>query len=271
MSVFVFVIFFSLALALYAQLSRSTQAEFRSMFESEQDDKLRQVENFQLLYRNTLSSVQGLFNASEDVTRSEWATFSKDVGVFDNPAVLAFAYVERVPKSGLPKFIDSIGKDSTISPEGLPGFKIFPEKDKDEYLPIKYVVPLGEETRNAIGFDIAEGQVSVPDMLDARDNNLITSTRDFKVNFLDRNGIVVFKAIYEKDMPQNTVEERRTALKGYAVIVFDAQMLLDSIFSSAGEGYVGVSVYGSDSSTSSPAIYESEPLIKKLPAINLDL
>ncbi|TSC60438.1 MAG: Uncharacterized protein LiPW15_316 [Parcubacteria group bacterium LiPW_15] len=210
-----------------------------------------------------LFSVQELFSASEDVTRSEWATFANDVGALNNPAVRAFAYVERVPKAGLPEFISTIRKDEAIFPDGYPNFKIFPEKDKDEYLPIKYVVPVTTSTALAIGFDIAEGQVSVPDMLEARDKDIITSTEDFKVNFINGNGVIVFKAIYGKNLSRNTVEERRAALKGYAVLVFDTQALLSSILPSYPEGYVEVSAYESGSATSSSATYESNPLLKQ--------
>ncbi len=168
-----------------------------------------------------------------------------------------FAYAEKVPEVELSKFVDSVREDKAISSGGLQDFKIFPEKDKDEYLPIKYVAPLTEETRGVIGFDVAESQIPAQDLLDARDKDLITSTEDFKMDLLDKNVIMVFKAIYKKDTPHGTIEERRAALKGYVVIVFETQELLDYVFSSAEGAYVGVSLYKSGSATSSPPIYDS--------------
>jgi PAS domain S-box-containing protein len=239
----IFGVFYFASVLLNRQINTVTQREFDVTFEREKTRYLHEVLDFQILYRNTLMAIQGLFDASEEVTRKEWITFSENIGLASNPAIYAAAYIEKVPKSGLKEFISSVREDRSVSPNGYPNFKIFPETDKDFYYPIKYVIPMREDVRAAMGFDTAEGKVSAGAMFESADKDSITSTKNFLVDFVKKEGILMFKPIYSPNVPRGTLEERRAALEGFIVVVFSGKELLGSLFPAAPGSFVGIDVF----------------------------
>jgi len=93
------------------------------------------------------------------------------------------------------------------------------------YFPVGFVAPLiGNE--EALGFDLASDPAREAAMDKARDSGASVATAGLELVQNRETGVLLFTPVYAQGLPSATVEERRAALKGFALGVFSAPDLL---------------------------------------------
>lgn len=91
-------------------------------------------------YKLVLLGASGLFIASEDVTRTEWADFVSSFNINQNyPGVRGIGYIENAT----PDTLESIVQKARA--EGIGGFRIHPSSSGPDYSVVKYFVPSHQE------------------------------------------------------------------------------------------------------------------------------
>lgn len=189
----------------------------------------RNIEEFNSL----LLGMQGLFLASEQVSRHEFKRYTENLRLHGRTdGVRALHFTRLVSDRDKAAFIAAVRGDRSLTPQGYPDFTVRPEGRRSEYFVIEYIEPL-ETNRAAFGLDSGTQPVNSESFLDARDSGEIRLTPPFNIvqNRPNEAGLVLRAPVYRYGSPQSTIEERRTALVGFVGITLNATDLFHHIFS----------------------------------------
>ena len=94
-------------------------------------------------------------------------------------------------------------------------------RERQTYYPALYVEPLGGN-ETAVGFDVGSDPVRLTALERARDTGEPTVTEPVQLvqQLGEQSGFLIFAAVYQQGMPLTSVQDRRSALKGFAVGVY---------------------------------------------------
>ena len=187
-----------------------------------------------------LRAVQGLFNASQFVSREEFAIF---VGPFLEEAggIQALEWIPRVKASEKTQFIASIRE------EGLDGFDIHPASESQNYFPVTYLVPFDGNIA-ALGFDLASEETRAAALLTAWESGVTAVTEP--ITLVQETGtqlaFLVYAPVYSsKDIPA-TLRERRDLLEGFALGVVRFGDFIDNAIPGTFDPAIGITVLDTD-------------------------
>jgi signal transduction histidine kinase/CheY-like chemotaxis protein len=182
-------------------------------------------------HRRLPESVVSLWNASDSVRREEFHDFVEPL-LPNSPQLRAIGLAPRVSAG------DHSGFEGDVRRSGVPGFEIRergPDGDlvraapgEDRY-PVLYLEPLaGNEA--ALGFDLASEPLRREAMTRARDTGLMRTTRRLQlVQEPDQGspGFLSALPIYRRGESLDAVDNRRSALWGFATLVFGLREVVE--------------------------------------------
>lgn len=198
-----------------------------------------------------LIALRTLFeSASEDITRSEYETFS--ARLFEqHPGILRVAWVPLI------KGRERAEYEAAAISDGVSGYRIkslladgstTAAPERNEYFPVYFSTE--PKTSVVYGLDYW----AIPDrraaMERARDNDLVAAlrTRLYETsNGAHPMGVMVCVPVYAKGTSRTTTADRRRNLEGFVVGTFDLPLLLQSIrTTAAATSAISISVYSPD-------------------------
>ncbi len=166
-----------------------------------------------------LKGARGVYAASTEVTRDEFAAYveSRDLPV-EFPGVQALGFVERVPREKLDTFVSAARAD------GAPGFSVRTTGSASDLYVVKYVYPLpGNEA--AQGYDIGSEPIRREAVERAVDTGIpaLSGRVTLIQDTTHRAGFLYLVPIYRKQPAAATPSERRDSLVGlvYAPLIID--------------------------------------------------
>lgn len=223
----------SAVIVLFYLASKVEQARIESDFReitSETHEKMR----FRFSsYLSSVAYIERFFSSSQHITREEFRSFVT-LPLANYPGIQGLSWNPVIPRDRREQFEQSVRK------EGFPDFQIA-ERDsnnkvvrageRSEYVAVQYIEPM-QGNESAFGFDVASNAERQRTLLKARDTgNTIATSR---INLVQEHGeqadFLIFNPVYHG--APRTVEERRNALKGFAVGVFRVSDIVDSILNS---------------------------------------
>lgn len=248
-----FVLFMGIVLTgLVATIERQQthqQAEQRFRFAAEQvalriDERLH-------AYALMLRGAAGLFNSSESVTRSEWASYVNNLRLEENLSpVQGVGFSQLIPAQQLQAHI------AAIIEEGFKDYTVTPAGERDVYSSIIYLEPFEGRNLRAFGFDMFSEPVRRRAMERARDlNEASMSGRVELVQETDSDiqaGILLYVPVYWHNMPLATLEQRQRALRGWAYSPFrmtDLMLGLIGDWSQVDMSNLGLRIYDGEQSS----------------------
>ncbi len=168
------------------------------------------------------------FAASDTVTREDWNNFMKRSRLDINlPGIQGVGYSEIIPPDELQEHIRQVRQ------EGFPDYTVFPEGDRELYTTIVYLEPFSGRNLRAFGYDMYSDPIRRRAMEVSRDNDLaILSGKVGLVQETDEDvqaGTLMYAPYYDPDMPANTVEERREAIRGWVYSPYRMRDLMRGI------------------------------------------
>jgi len=100
-------------------------------------------------YEMVIHNGAGIFTISEDVTRGKWRAYYeyKQIGAL-YPGMQAFGFSKVVRRPELAKHIEE------IRAEGFPDYTVWPEGERQVYIPVIFAEPVNERNLGVFGFDI---------------------------------------------------------------------------------------------------------------------
>ncbi len=202
-------------------------------------DELRDLarERVEILHGQMLRSMEvlhgiaALFATRGEVSRAEFRSFVTSA-LARQPELQALTWDPRVSGAEREQF------EQAAQAEGFAGFRILesdahgklrPAGPRADYFPVFYLEPL-RPNADAFGFDVTSEPQRLAALEAASDSGHATATAPIRLaqEKESQRGFLVFEPLY-RGTP-GTVEERRTALTGFAVAVFRIGDLVERSF-----------------------------------------
>ena len=169
----------------------------------------------------TVSGARALIEASDNVSRQEWATYAASTRGYTESGVVGLGYVERVPRRDLAAFEararEEWGNRFTVEREG-----------SNEWLYVVTRIEPLETNAGALGLDIGSGATRRTAAEQSMRANKMVLTRRISVISVGGRipGFLLLAPVYQNNRPVATPEERTAALRGwtYASLRIDALM-----------------------------------------------
>lgn len=198
-------------------------------FEREVTDTARRLEQQLERYRSVLNGFQAMFMVDENVDRLSFHRHFVNLRIGqDYPALLALQYQQRVTARDKAAFEHEVRQDSSVNPGGYPHFKVHPQGERSEYVPVKYNEPmLGNEA--VMGYDAAFEPTRRETLERARDSGMAQLSPPLQlvqVSSADKIGFVVRLPVYRHEGRLDSVAGRRAAYLGQLSGVFRASDLM---------------------------------------------
>ncbi|MEM6332302.1 MAG: CHASE domain-containing protein [Planctomycetota bacterium] len=206
-------------------------------------------------YSHAALGGRGLFNASQSVERHQWRSFIESLEIDRSyPGVQGIAYVAAVRPEDLAEF------EAQARADQAPGFTVRTRDDRSpdpdplrhDHFVIKYHEP-AERNGNLIGLDLTTIAPTARGYRRSRDTGQIAVSTPFELiqRGPETPGVVISLPIYCHELPTETVEQRRAAIKGWVAIPI---VLADSFNNPWAAAYrdFSISIYDGDT-----AIYDN--------------
>lgn len=182
------------------------------------------------LYGKATQSIERFFSASQNVTRAEFALFVANLPQI-YPGISALAWDRLISAAERADF------EAGMAAEGFPELRIsqyneagvqVPAGARDRYVPITYIEPQATNTL-ALGFDVASNPQRLQALDQARDSAQATMTAPIRLvqDGQLQPGVLILYPVYRGTAPPS-LEQRRSALRGYAVAVLRIKDLIDN-------------------------------------------
>ena len=171
------------------------------------------------VYQQALKSGAAFIDSSEVVTRKEWKNFVDKLDLTTNwPGIQGLGL--SIPL----KAEELSSHEAAIKSEGFPDYKVFPEGKREFITAIIYLEPFDWRNKRAFGYDMWSNDMRREAMSRAIDTGrtaitgLVTLVQETEDNI--QKGFLVYTPIYKKDMPLETVEQRRAAFSCWVYAAF---------------------------------------------------
>src|SRR5262249_46995891 len=139
-------------------------------------------------------------------------------------------------------------------------FHIWPESERADFYPIKYLEPLDRRNQAAIGYDMfndpsrREAMERARDTGDAAASSEITLVQELENP--KQVGFLIYVPVYQGGAVPETLHERRARLQGFAYSPFRASDLFSSIFKNE-KMEVGIEVFDGKNTNSENLLFRS--------------
>jgi CHASE1-domain containing sensor protein len=206
-------------------------------------------------YEQVLRGGIGLYKASSQVSRGEWKTYVENLKINERfPGIQGIGFALWVTPENKEAHIRK------IQVEGFPDYQIKPEGDRKEYSPVTYLEPFTPRNRQAFGYDMFSQSTRRQAMEEARDTgNTTISGKVILVQEIDddvQSGFLVYLPLYKKNMPIETVAQRRQALEGFVYSPFRINDLMFGILGRKTSD-IGFYLYDGGEMNESTMMYDS--------------
>ena len=177
-----------------------------------------------------LRNVSAFMRTTNTVNREKWKEYlDNSRSLHSLPGFQGIGLSIIIPKSQLYQHIQN------IRAEGFPDYKIKPEGDREIYTSIIYLEPFQGRNLRAFGYDMFSEKIRRKAMEDARDYDSVSLSRKVTlVQETDKDvqaGALMYTPYYQKNMPINSVEERRRAILGWVYSPYRINDLMKGILS----------------------------------------
>ena len=220
----------SITALIWQMLNKEVEKIAHTDFQHHAEKVREAVHQRMLAYEQVLRGGVGMFNASNNVTRSEWKAYIESLALSQNyPGIQGTGFAKHFWPNELSRHIQQ------IRAEGFPDYTVKPAGPREEYTAIIYLEPFNERNKRAFGFDMFSQETRHAAMVQARDSGQPTisgkvilkqeTTTDVQSGFL------MYLPVYKLNAPINTLTQRQQALLGY---VYSAFRMNDLIRDSTG-------------------------------------
>lgn len=227
----IFVLAISLAATLFAwfALRAATTHNATRQFEASQQRSMVEIEHRTRAYEHTLRAVAGMAGRSAKLERDEWHDFFAKLNIDRYyPGIQAIGYAEVIKPRELQDHL------ARIRAEGFKDYAIRPEGVREIYTAISHVEPMSGANLRVLGYDMFAEATRRAAMERARDSGdaalsgkvmLIQDTEETK----KQAGTLLYLPVYRHGMALDSVNARRSAMRGYVYGAFRMTDLINNV------------------------------------------
>ena len=174
-----------------------------------------------------LRGLNGLFAASEDVSREEFKVYYDHLKLSAfYPGIQGVGFAALIKPDRLAEF------EAQMVKRGINGFTVTPVGERDIYTSIVYLEPFDWRNQRAFGFDMYSEPTRRAAMRLAVETGEATLSGKVRLVQETENdvqaGFLVYLPTYKKDLPLRTPEERWAAFEGWTYSPLRAGNLINS-------------------------------------------
>ncbi len=167
-------------------------------------------------YLDVLRSFQAMYLVSEKVTRPAFHQHYMNMNITSEyPAFVAVQYAQLIGHPDKAGFEAAVRADTSLDAQGYPGYKILPEGERAQYLPVLFNEPMTPNKR-VLGLDAAFDPARREVMERARDSGLaqVSAPMSTVQGTSDHQGIIVRVPVYRPGVRVDDTHSRRAAFVG---------------------------------------------------------
>ncbi|AFU46172.1 PAS/PAC and Chase sensor-containing diguanylate cyclase/phosphodiesterase [Acidovorax sp. KKS102] len=172
-------------------------------------------------HTEVVNGLRGLFTANPRLSRLDFERAASEMEVGQRyPGVRNLSFTRWVPGPEREAYEARVRADTSLSPEGLPQFKIHPPGDRPEYFVAEYLWPMfGNE--GVLGLDISAQPANLAAMRYSRDSGqtVVSAPFDLLQESSHRAGIVIRVPVF--DPTAGTAEQRFVGAVASTLRVYD--------------------------------------------------
>ena len=224
--------------ALWNHEREAARHELLQQFDFSLGDVVSRIEQRMGTYELLLRGVQGLFAASAEVERDQFRAYVEALNVDANfSGIQAIGIIAWVPGAQKAEHV------ATMHRQGLPGYTIEPEGQRENYAPIVQREPYTGANRASPGFDAWVDPVRRRAMEQARDSGMATLSGKVRLA-VDTGpdaspGFIMYMPVYTRGHAPENAAERRKRLLGWVYASFRMRDVIASLY---GEEPPGLSI-----------------------------
>ncbi|EEF25903.1 conserved hypothetical protein, partial [Ricinus communis] len=191
------------------------QREAHLRFSADTADIQQKISTRVRLYSDVLVTMQALFSASDDISRTEFRDFVNGLNLPDRyPGFQTLNYAAYVPDEDAAEFIAGQRIDPMLRAAHM-DFAIRPPGRRPAYFVLTYVEPL-QANLPSVGLDLGVEPGRLAALARGRDTGEPVSSGRliFAQSTHPHIGIALRLPVYRRGMPHDTVPERRRAYIG---------------------------------------------------------
>lgn len=205
----------------------------------------------------------GVFDASEEVSRTEWRRFVTSLRLErEYPGIQGVGFSRLIPRDELAAHLQQ------VRAEGFPEYRVRPDGDRPVYSSIVYLEPFSGRNLRAFGYDMYSEPVRRRAMEWARDRNVAAlSGKVVLVQETDRDvqaGTLMYVPVYRHDARVESPAERRAALVGWVYSPYRMNDLMGGILGGwdlVGEKRIRLRVFDGDTTSPEALLFDSQPAL----------
>ncbi len=212
------------------------------------------------IYSNIMVGGVGLFNASDSVTRQEWAEFIGTYDIPNNyPGASGFGYGPYIKAQDLDAYVQQ------VQATDVPNYSVIHTDGSDVYVPSLYVEPFNDARRSLLGFNMINEPARRTALIKARDTGkmaitgkvILAQSKDGGATNQEP-GIILYVPVYKRGLPTDTAEQRQAAIQGYVYASLRVNELLKGIFGDEGNKNLALELYDSPNKNDDSLMYRSD-------------
>jgi len=213
----------SLALGIAAHHYSSTRLQER--FGHQSGEIVRQVKARVLSYEHMLLGAKGLVQDHTIISRAQWQRYAETLSLSSTfPGAMAMGYSLRVPSN------QRAAIEASVRESSGPEFAIWPAHQRDELHTIIVIAPSTASNVTALGFDMMTEPTRRAAMKRARDTGLPAISGGVRpiedTGQSGSKGFIMYVPVYDMELPLDTPDDRRLALRGFVFCFFRMDALL---------------------------------------------
>lgn len=245
-------------------LRDATARNAKTQFVASQQRSVMEIEHRMHAYENTLRAVVAMVSRSVKLERNEWHDFVAELDIDRYyPGIQAIGYAEVIKPRVLQEHL------ARIRAEGFKDYAVRPEGARDVYASISHIEPFSGANLHALGYDMFAEATRRAAMERARDTG--AAALSGKVALIQdteqtnkQAGTLLFLPVYRHGMALDSVNARRTALRGY---VYGAFRMADLINSVLGGGFskIDLEIFDGTQATPQSMLFDGDGMARVFP------
>lgn len=216
------------SIILFLLFSRSVEEKSQAQFEYRAENAQLAIQNRVRSYIDVLRGTAALFSTVDHVTREQFHQYISELKLERSfPGVTNLNFAQAVAARDKDAFEYQVRHDTSLSRRGYPDFAVKPAGNRPQYHVLTYLEPL-DTNLVSFGFDIASNENGARALEVSRDSGqLFSSGKLIRISGPHKHtGLAMRMPLYRRNLPADTVEQRRAAYYGSVGAGFDVEKLM---------------------------------------------
>jgi PAS domain S-box-containing protein len=224
-------------------------------FEADVSAVISRIEERMFSYKQVLRGLHGFIEASQLVSRSSFSVYVGSLRLQNElHNIHGLGFAANIPAK------DKAAHIAAMRRSGFPDYLIQPECETGICAPTVFIEPMEDYNQRSIGFNNLTDTARRLAMERARDEGHTAISGKLLLRETDghvRAGFMMFKAVYRKGAPHDTIEARRASLVGWVYATFLMNDMMEGVLGSA-KGDIDIEIHDGEGIGGETLVYDSD-------------